>query len=98
MPLNTTPLQMPRTRTETAEFVITSLNGLGIKPKPGSRLMRMLRVFTEAAGIIPPAHPDFEIALEAERDMQLLEYVFEQEHARTRHAGMIRLLRKLTGE
>lgn len=92
MASNATLLQMPRTRSETAEFVIASLNALGIEPHPQSRLMRMRRVLLDAAGFIPPDNPDFETALEADRDMQLLEYVFEQDHAKSRHAGFKRLL------
>ncbi len=89
---------MPRTRSETAEFVIASLKALGIDPHPQSRLMRMRSVLLEAAGIIPSDHPDFEVALEADRDMQLLQYVFEQDHARSAHVGFQRLLRKLTDD
>jgi hypothetical protein len=58
---------------EMASFVIASLNALGIEPRPGSRLMRMCQVLIDAAGTIPPNHPDFETVLEAECDMQLLE-------------------------
>ncbi len=93
--LRTSALQMPRTRTEIAEFVIASLNSLGIEAHPNSRLMWMRRVLIEAAGIIPPDHTNFEAALEADRDMQLLEYVFEQNHAKLGHPGLIRLLHKL---
>jgi hypothetical protein len=89
---------MPRTRTETAEFVIASLKTLGIKPHPESRLMRMLRVLRAATETIRPDHPDFETALEADRDMQLLEYVFEQDHAKSGHAGFACLLHKLTDD
>lgn len=89
---------MHRTRRDTAEFVIASLNALGINPHAESRLMRMRRVLMEAAGTIPPDHADFEVAIEAERDMQLLQYVFEQEHARSAHAGFQRLLRRLTDD
>ncbi len=63
MGANTTPLQMPRTRRDIAKFVIASLNALGIEPHPASRLMRMRRVLTDAVGVIPPDHPDFETAL-----------------------------------
>jgi hypothetical protein len=89
---------MQRTRAEIANFVIASLNALGIEPRPGSRLMRRQRVMIDAAGIISPDHPEFEIALEADRDMQLLEYVFEQDHARSGHPGLVRLLHKLTDD
>jgi len=40
--------------------------------------MQMHRVLTRAKGIIPRDHPDFETALEAERDLQVLAFVFEQ--------------------
>jgi len=89
---------MRRTRLEIANFVIASLNALNIKPHPESRLMRMRRVLIEASGTIPPNHPDFETALEADRDMQLLEYVFEQDHAKSGNPGLVRLLHKLTDD
>jgi hypothetical protein len=87
-----------RTRAETAGFVVESLSALGLKPNPGSRLMRMLRVLEDTSGTILPDHPDFETALEADRDMQLLQYVFEQDHAKSRHVGLVRLLRKLVDD
>ncbi len=89
---------MPRKRREIAEFVIASLNAFGIEAHPQSRLMRMRSVLLDGAGFIPPDHPCFETALEAERDMQLLQYVFEQDHAKSRHAGFKRLLHKLTDD
>ena len=67
-----------RTRAENAEFVIASVRALRLEPNPESRLMRMHRVLTSANGIIPPDHPDFETALEAERDLQVLAFVFEE--------------------
>ena len=62
---------MRRTRAENASFVIAAVRALGIEPHPQSRLMQMHRVLTEATKIIKPGDPDFEGALEAERDMQL---------------------------
>lgn len=67
-----------RTRTENAEFVIEYIKALGFSLDPGSRLMRMHRVITDPAGFIPPEDSGFEIALEAERDLQVLGFVFEQ--------------------
>lgn len=63
---------MRRTRAETASFVIASVKALGLHPHPQSRLMRMHRVLTEGDRIIRPDHPDFETALEAGRDLQVL--------------------------
>ena len=67
-----------RTRSQNAEFVIASIRELGIQPHPQSRLMRMHHVLTTAEGIIAPSTPEFETALEAERDMQTLGFVFDQ--------------------
>ncbi len=88
---------MPRTKIETAEFVIASLNDLGIEPHPSSRLMQM-RNALDATGVIAPDHPDFETALEAQRDMQLLAFGLEQKHAKSGHAGFKQLLYKLTND
>jgi len=70
-----------RTREENATFVIDAIRELGITPHPQSRLMQMHTVLTEAAGIIHRDDPLFETALEAERDMQLLGFVFDQANA-----------------
>lgn len=67
-----------RTRAENAAFVIAEIQALGIRLSPQSRLMHMHRVLTEAGGTIRPDDPDFDTALEAERDMQLLGFVFGQ--------------------
>ncbi|MEQ8854897.1 hypothetical protein [Gimesia sp.] len=67
-----------RTRSENAEFVINSIRELKIEPHPQSRLMKMHNVLTEANGIIPHEDLYFETALEAERDLQLLGFCFEQ--------------------
>jgi hypothetical protein len=67
---------MGRTRVENAAWVIEQLRGLGFNPPPGSRLSEMLRVFRR--GFIPSDDPDFLTALEAERDMQHLGFVFAQ--------------------
>jgi hypothetical protein len=88
---------MRRTRIENAEFVIAALNGFDLKPHPESRLMHMLRVLKDVQNI-PPEHPDFEMALEAERDLQLLGYVFEQDHAKSRHPGLVRALHRLADD
>jgi hypothetical protein len=87
-----------RTRIETGEFVIAAIKALGVDVPASSRLMRMHRAYTNAIGSIRPGHADFETVLEAERDMQQLEYIFEQDHARTRHPGLLKLLPKLIND
>jgi len=64
-----------------AEFVIASIKGLGLQPPSESRLMQMYRVITSACGIIAPDALEFETALEAERDFQVLGFVLDVEAA-----------------
>ncbi len=66
------------TRTENAKFVIEHIRALSLSPNSQSRLMKMYSVLTNATGIIQPNDPEFETALEAERDFQILGFVFEQ--------------------
>ena len=72
---------MRRTLREAASFVIDSIAQLGIPVHPESRLMRMYRVLSDPTRrlgpVIRPDDSDFEIALEANRDIQLLEFVFD---------------------
>jgi hypothetical protein len=82
-----------RTRAENAEFVIRSVKALGLEPNPTSRLMQMHQVLTGANGIITPDHPDFEAAVEAERDMQVFAFVFDQVPAHPNDTGFHRLIR-----
>lgn len=89
--MNTKRQSVRRTRGDNAECVIASIKSFGVQPHPESRLMRMHRVLTEANGIIPPDHPEFETALEAERDLQVLAFVFEMadEHATDAEFGRL---------
>lgn len=66
------------TRTENAKFVIEHIKALGFSPNSQSRLMKMHSAMTNPAGLIQPDDPEFETALEAERDLQVLGFVFEQ--------------------
>ena len=45
---------------------------------PSSRLQRMHNLYHSGTGTIGPAHPEYEIAIEGERDMQLLAFAFDQ--------------------
>lgn len=84
-----------RTRAEDARFVIAAVRAMGIEPHPQSRLMRMCRVLTRAAGIIEPDDPDFDTALEAERDMQLLGFVFDQSYAHGNQSDLQSLVERM---
>ena len=72
---------MGRTRAENASFVIAAVRVMGIEPHPQSRLMQMHRVLTEATRTIQSGDSGFDTALEAERDMTLLSFVFDQSNA-----------------
>ena len=67
---------IPRTRVENAAYIIDQVRGLGIDPAPSSRLMQMHRVLN--SGVIPYGDARFPTALEAERDLQQLGFVFDQ--------------------
>lgn len=82
-----------RSRAENAEFVIAYVRALGLSPQPQSRLMRMHRVLTRAGGIISPEDQEFETALEAERDFQVLAFVFDQAEAHSTDAEFQRLVK-----
>lgn len=67
---------------ELAAHVIGWIEGQGIAVPPGSRLRRMQAMFVRPDGtpipFITPGEQDFEVALEAARDMQMLGFVFDQ--------------------
>lgn len=63
-------------RTENATYVIEQLRSLGFDPNPSSRLMQMYRVWERGPHAFGTA--DFWIALESDRDMVQLGFIFEQ--------------------
>ena len=83
-----------RTRTENAEFVIEHIKALGLLPNSQSRFMKMHSAMTNPAGLIQPDDPEFETALEAERDLQVLGFVFEQAEAHPTDVEFQRLVKK----
>jgi len=86
---------MRRTRAENAAFVIAAVEALGLKLDPASRLMQMCRVLTEAKGTITPDGPSFPIALEAERDLQLLGFVFDQSNPHRARSDFKALVKRM---
>src|SRR6266852_6764371 len=89
---------MRRTRAENAAFVIAAVRALGIEPRPESRLMQMHRILTEAPGIIQPDAPAFATALEAERDMQLLGFVFDQQNPHRDRSDFRSLVKRMLSD
>lgn len=87
------------TRIANAEFVIEATKGFGVEPSPQSRLMKMRSVLQKSNGRIPPPeHPDFEIALESVRDMQLLVFAFNQGCASSGNAKFKEKLKTLNDD
>ena len=80
-----------RTRAQNSEYVVDSLKSIGLQPHPESRLTRMHRVLSQHLGAIAPDHADFEIALEAERDMQVLGFVFDNALGQPADSEFVRL-------
>jgi len=72
------PSITPRTRLELSSFVIATIEAEGVRVPPSSRLRQVHELYHSGAGIIGPDHPALEIALEGERDMQLLAFAFDQ--------------------
>ena len=70
---------MRRSRAENASYVIDQVRSLGLIPQPTSRLMQMRRVLNR--GHVPFDDPEFPAALEAERDLQHLGFIFDQMNA-----------------
>jgi hypothetical protein len=66
-----------RTRAENAQFVLDKIIKLGFSIGAGSRIMRMHQVLTAGPKIVPRDDPEFETALEAERDMQMLGFIID---------------------
>jgi hypothetical protein len=85
-----------RTHFDNAKFVIEQIRELGLKPHPRSRLMQMLRLLN--CTYIPFHHPDFAIALEAQRDLQFLGFVFDQIKATRDNAKLKQLTRLALGD
>jgi hypothetical protein len=91
----TPPTLKPRSRREQSAFVIASIEALGVLVPPGSRLRKMHDLLVAEGDIIQPDDPEFETALEAERDMQLLAFVFDQLGSRLQGNGYHQLAKKL---
>lgn len=83
-----------RARGDLHAFVIDSIKGLGINVPETCRLERMRNLFANAPTILPK-HPEFPIALEAERDMQLLGYVFDQSGSKNPNAQFLERIKKM---
>jgi hypothetical protein len=92
------PTITPRTRPELASFVIATIEAAGVPVPASSRLWRMRNIYRSGVATIEPEHPDFELALEADRDMQLLAFAFDQLAATELSDTYLDLLRKLISD
>lgn len=89
---------MKRTRTENASYVVASVEALGLQVPGGSRLMQMHRVLTQQESIIQPDDPQFQTALEAERDLQVLGFVFDMAAAHPSDSKFHDLIKKVLSD
>ncbi len=92
------PTLEPRTRQQLNAFVIASIEAAGVRVPPSSRLKRMHDLLVADEGMIEPSDPEFETALEAERDMQLLAFVFDQLAAAEPNDEYRRLVKKVVDD
>jgi hypothetical protein len=92
------PTLKRRTRREQSIFVLKSIEAYGVRVPPGSRLKKMHDLLVAEGDIIKPDDPEFEIALEAERDMQLLAFVFDQLGPREQVGAYQQLVKKLVDD
>lgn len=72
------PQITPRTRRALSSFVIAKIEAEGIRVPDSSRLRRMHDLLHSGRGPLETTDPDLEIALEGERDLQLLAFAFDQ--------------------
>jgi len=66
-----------RTRQELADFVVGRLQSQGLDGRECSRFSQVRRVYDRAEGFIASDNPKFDEALEGERDLQTLGFVFD---------------------
>jgi hypothetical protein len=92
------PTIIPRPRPQLATYVLDTIEAAGVRVPPSSRLWRMHRLLHSGHTIIQPDHPEYEIALEAERDLQLLGFVFDQCASAPPTPGYIERLEKLVDD
>jgi hypothetical protein len=86
-----------RTRAENACFVIEQMRALvGFDPHLASRLMQMYRALSR--GYVPFGDPNFPAALEAERDMQQLGFIFSRVNPCRDHPVFRALLDRLLSD
>ena len=90
-----TTRSIKRTRAENASYVIASVESLGIQVPGGSRLMQMYQVLNQHPSIIQPDDPQFQTALEAERDLQVLGFVFNMNAAHPTDSKFRDLVKKV---
>lgn len=91
-----TESKKPLSRIENAAFVIEQLRNLGFDPNPSSRLMRMHEVWKR--GPHEFGTPDFWIALESDRDMVQLGFVFEQLEADVDDTAFLQVVTRLLSD
>jgi hypothetical protein len=87
-----------RNRKEIAQFVMDAIRSFGAEAKPSSRIAKMYKLTTELKGTIYPRNRNFEVLLEADRDFQILEFIFEHLENAAADVELRKLLGFLTSD
>ena len=99
LPISVSMTFTRRTRAENATFVIESIKAMGLQVPGGSRLMQMYCTLTDAnRQLILPDGRDFQTAVEAERDMQVLAFVFDMAAAHPTDQKFYDLIKRVLGD
>lgn len=89
------PTTTERTRPQLARYVIETIEAAGVSVPPSSRFRRLLKLYESGVGTLKPDHPDYESALEGDRDLQLLAFTFDLCGPEGRTDAYLDLLKKL---
>lgn len=86
--------QERRNRRENACHVLEQIQSWGVVVPPASRLVLMQRALSRNDPV-PPSESGFEVVLEAERDLGILGFVFDQANRIEDREGFLRCVRKV---
>lgn len=89
------PTITPRTRPDLATFVVSTIEQCGVRVPASSRLRLLHDLYHSGLTTIKSDHPKFEMALEGDRDLQLLGFAFDQLAGTPPSDAYVQLLRKL---
>ena len=84
-----------RNLAELSAFVMSSIEAIGVDVPAASRLRQMHDLIVSVTGMIQPSHPNFDVAREAIRDLQMLGFTFDHLDSHHSTPSLQQLVRKL---